>query len=402
MPYPPPFYPYTIEYRPRQRSCNAPFFSGAAVFSHYNTIPRQCSPLLPISRNDSLSSWNFIDKIKSMCPWRDNDISTSAKTVLCTPLYLPSPSEFFHPRPAPLPPSTVDRLPYDTSYSHLPFGQNITNRPHAFDILPPVRGRKELFAGEQQASKVSIARHSKRSRPPLSPRHNVHQTRHREEGARKRVRFSSEFLPSDTSGPNVYRVLTILDEKLVAEKITSIFEEYFPKGNSVDGLEAPTATFLALWYLGRLFRRGIFSLSDVDTVGAPEAVIRVFLLGLTLADKWLNDSSRRLKDWSKFCRLPLHYRTSAEKRALRMLDYNISITNMEWRDWLDRLEPSTSKFVSANLTHSTQITAKVALDNLRRAKELESATIKGPARPREVEISSESLYFLRLDLLEDK
>ncbi|KAG5729709.1 hypothetical protein E4T56_gene1053 [Termitomyces sp. T112] len=375
-----------------------------------------------------------------MCPWRDNDISTSAKTVLCTPLYLPSPSEFLHPRPAPLPPSTVDRLPYDTSYSRLPFGQNITNRPHAFDILPPVRGRKELFAGEQQASKVFIARHTKRSRPSLSPRHNVHETRHREEGARKRVRFSSEFLPSDTSGPNVYRfpshktrplqlknrflpfanwiayhcnniltedncsklVLTILDEKLVAEKITSIFEEYFPKRNSVDGLEASTATFLALWYLGRLFRRGIFSLSDVDTVGAPEAVIRVFLLGLTLADKWLNDSSRRLKDWSKFCRLSLHYRTSAEKRALRMLDYNISITNMEWRDWLDRLEPSTSKFVSTNLTHSTQITAKVALDNLRRAKELESATIKGPARPREVEISSESLYFLRLDLLEDK
>lgn len=91
--------------------------------------------------------------------------------------------------------------------------------------------------------------------------------------------------------------MTVIDEKLVAEKITSILEAYFPERISVDGLEAPTASFLAVWYLGRLFRHGIFCLSDVDAVGAPEAVIRVFLLGLTLADKWLNDGSRRLKDW---------------------------------------------------------------------------------------------------------
>ena len=96
---------------------------------------------------------------------------------------------------------------------------------------------------------------------------------------------------------NLCRILTIIDEKLVAEKIASILEEYFPRRNPVAGLEVSTATFLALWYLGRLFRRGIFSLSDVDVVGAPEAVIRVFLLGLTLADKWLNDGSRRIKDW---------------------------------------------------------------------------------------------------------
>ena len=104
---------------------------------------------------------------------------------------------------------------------------------------------------------------------------------------------------------------------------------------------------------------------------------------------------------SKFCRLPLHYRASAEKRALRMLDYNISITNVEWQDWLDRLEPSTSKFVSPNLTFSTQITAKVALDNLRRAKALQNIPIRVTIRSREVEISSESLSFLRLDLLEN-
>ncbi|KAG6903345.1 hypothetical protein C0995_013098 [Termitomyces sp. Mi166 len=432
MPYLPSRYPYLAEYRSRQRPSNTPYFSGAAVFTHYGTISRQRSPLLPSSKNDSTSlSWNFFDKLKNVWSWRDNGLSTSVKTVSYTPLYLPSPSEFLHPRPAPLPPSTVvDRLLSDTSRSRVPLGQNIINKPS-------IHARQEIFADEQPAPQVSILRHPKRSRPSLSPHHNVYEIRSREEGVRKRVRFSTEFLSSNVSGSDVYRfpsrkglwksrflpfadwiayhcnniltedrcnklVMTIIDEKVVAEKLTSIFEEYFPERTSVDGLEAPTTAFLALWYLGRLFRNGIFCLSDVDAVGAPEAVIRAFLLGLTLADKWLNDGSRRLKDWGKFCSLPFRFRTSAEKRALRMLDYNISVTNLEWRDWLDRLKPSTSKFVSENFTHPTQITAKVALESLRRAKALRNTPMKGHVRPREVEISAESLYFLRLDLLEDR
>ncbi|KAG6880420.1 hypothetical protein C0992_000022 [Termitomyces sp. T32_za158] len=195
-------YPYAAEYHPLQRP-STPSFPGPAMFAHYNTISRQHSPLL--SRFDSTtSSWNFFDKLKNIWSWKDNDLTASAKDVLYAPLYLPSPSEFFHPRPAPLPFRTADRLPYVTSYTRPPLGQNIINKPHAFDTslaLSSVQQQKEHILGKPApASKVSIARHSKRSRP-LSPRHAVHETRPREEGARKRVRFSTH-----VSGQEVCRL----------------------------------------------------------------------------------------------------------------------------------------------------------------------------------------------------
>lgn len=196
MPYLRSLYPYAAEYHPRRRPSTS-YFPDTALF--YDTISDQCSPLL--SRPDSnTSSWNFFVKLKNIWSWKDNNITTNARNVPYAPFYLP-PSEILRPHPVPLPLSTVDRLPYVMSYPRLPLGQNIVNKSHAFDTsldLPSVQGQKPS-AGEP-ASHVSIARHSKRSRSLLSPRNAARETRHREEGVRKRVRFST-----NVSGQEVYR-----------------------------------------------------------------------------------------------------------------------------------------------------------------------------------------------------
>jgi hypothetical protein len=55
--------------------------------------------------------------------------------------------------------------------------------------------------------------------------------------------------------------------------------------------------FLALWYLERLFPKALVMSRELVEQDAVELVSRMFLLGLTLANKWLNDSTMPLKHW---------------------------------------------------------------------------------------------------------
>lgn len=55
--------------------------------------------------------------------------------------------------------------------------------------------------------------------------------------------------------------------------------------------------FLGLWYLERLFPRALVTSGFLAEQNIIELISRMFLLGLFLANKWLDDFSMSLKDW---------------------------------------------------------------------------------------------------------
>ena len=63
-------------------------------------------------------------------------------------------------------------------------------------------------------------------------------------------------------------------------KILDILDYYRPKAAVI---------FLSLYYLSRLFPRAIMSSHNFDGAEAVELVARIFLLGLFLAGRWLDD-----------------------------------------------------------------------------------------------------------------
>lgn len=71
-------------------------------------------------------------------------------------------------------------------------------------------------------------------------------------------------------------------------KILDILVHYHPHNALV---------FLALWYLERLFSRALVMSVALIRQDAVELVSRMFLLGLSFANKWLNDFAMSLKDW---------------------------------------------------------------------------------------------------------
>ncbi|PFH52660.1 hypothetical protein AMATHDRAFT_46201 [Amanita thiersii Skay4041] len=98
-----------------------------------------------------------------------------------------------------------------------------------------------------------------------------------------------------------------------------------------------SVVFLAFWYIYRLFPDGfmhpeMFSLNEGCMVAW-----RVFLLGNMLALKWLEDISYTTASWHRLFELPLRAVKAAERTALGLLDYNLLITNCEWKRWLEHL-----------------------------------------------------------------
>ncbi|KAG5654064.1 hypothetical protein H0H81_007790 [Sphagnurus paluster] len=74
-----------------------------------------------------------------------------------------------------------------------------------------------------------------------------------------------------------------------------------------------------------------------------------------------------LATWTHFCTLPLHIINRMEITALQMLDYDVGITNSEWRAWLVALSPAISKCAMGK---PGQMTAVYLLkDALKREKE---------------------------------
>ena len=71
-------------------------------------------------------------------------------------------------------------------------------------------------------------------------------------------------------------------------KMMDIFVHYHPDNAII---------FLALWYLDRLFPKALVMSRGLVEQDGVELMSRMFLLGLTLANKWLNDFKMPLKDW---------------------------------------------------------------------------------------------------------
>lgn len=59
----------------------------------------------------------------------------------------------------------------------------------------------------------------------------------------------------------------------------------------------PTVIFLSLWYISCLFPQGLVSSGAFYGEDAIELMARIFLLGLTLANKWLDDFVTKNSTW---------------------------------------------------------------------------------------------------------
>ncbi|GLB33534.1 hypothetical protein LshimejAT787_0104180 [Lyophyllum shimeji] len=192
--------------------------------------------------------------------------------------------------------------------------------------------------------------------------------------------------------------LSPAQEDDAADRMLDILTGYFsPNCAAEDGLMA-TVTFLALWYLGRLFPLGLLTTHDIRGSSTIEVVARVFLLGLTLANKWLDDFIRPNKKWMRFCSLPISSINVVERAALHILDYNLSITKAEWHAWLLALKPTTSKF---NSSKRGQLTAAAALEEATRDEHFIRSACTDPLRRRAEVDCPESLHTLRNVLLGD-
>ncbi|KAF5387911.1 hypothetical protein D9615_000147 [Tricholomella constricta] len=264
----------------------------------------------------------------------------------------------------------------------------------------PNGGRKLVFAVTNPAPHSPAMRHGKRPRTPFQNTSAVSPTQTTsaaiDKGARKRMRSSTSsvlleepkyftVLDQEFDGKNKFLpfakwlttyissllgVQTGIGQPLLgdseidhaAERFLEVLLGYYPiKYDWDDGNDVmPTVVFLATWFLARLFPRGLLRTRDLANLKSIEVMVRTFLLGLTFANKWLDDFSHPNNSWTPFCTLALSSINSAERTALRILDYNVGITNGEWMAWLVTLAPTTSNFKSGG---QGQVTAARALND---------------------------------------
>ncbi|KAG6832895.1 hypothetical protein H0H92_004779 [Tricholoma furcatifolium] len=391
--------------------------------TRHRILSRERLPLLPIFDNKESTSrtWGFFSGLKNIWSFEEKKKTISgSKSFLYRPdnalRPLPSNTEWFGQHSAPLRTNDVIQ-PQPGNSSNLVNSASYCNQrwhgPSSSEHLTTDAAVESVAL--QRARNLSTAvRRPKRSRvlPPPDPVKR-NEEGHVEEVVRKRVRFSEEFLfPSDPRPPkpvqwslpvrprgyflpfaswvayhcnrmltkddNLHWIMTSEEETMVRDRIMSILRKYFPERRSVDGLQASTTSFLALWYMARLFPSGIFSHHDVRYIGGVEAVTRVFLLGLTLADKWLNDGAMHIREWQRFCSASPRASNLAEKLALSMLDYNIAISNIEWHHWLEALEHSTKYFGTG------QLSAAEALHRARQEDRRRNFGIWSPTRYRDL------------------
>ena len=135
-------------------------------------------------------------------------------------------------------------------------------------------------------------------------------------------------------------------------------------------LLSPTAVVLSLWYIKRLAVHsgggadGIMlrqmlhrSVSDMNGCGGEEAVQRILTLGLACSNKWLDDNTFTNKSWSDVTLLPLAEINSLELYALGPLKFDLSISVMEWDEWLYTVNQGLTPFVTDGLAVASAINA---------------------------------------------
>ncbi|KAF8897265.1 hypothetical protein BD779DRAFT_362547 [Infundibulicybe gibba] len=118
------------------------------------------------------------------------------------------------------------------------------------------------------------------------------------------------------------------------------------------------AVVLSLWYLSRLFPAAFIQGDAIHEQDLVEVILRLVILGLMFANKWLQDHNLRHTHWSRLSRLSLNYLSVLERLALGILDYNISISEPEWVSWL-------SKLLGQSTTSATSIQAPVLMADMR-------------------------------------
>ncbi|TFK27023.1 hypothetical protein FA15DRAFT_236766 [Coprinopsis marcescibilis] len=121
----------------------------------------------------------------------------------------------------------------------------------------------------------------------------------------------------------------------------------------------PSAIFLGLWYIIRL--PGFFNAADLGAeypkeikfrsalLGdngytyereslEPNAPFRLVVLGCMLANKWLDDHTFSNKTWNSISNIPIQELNRLEALALDVFNYDLSISNQEWSQWMSHLK----------------------------------------------------------------
>ncbi|KAL7282337.1 hypothetical protein ACG7TL_003807 [Trametes sanguinea] len=180
----------------------------------------------------------------------------------------------------------------------------------------------------------------------------------------------------------------------------------------------PSAIFLSLWYIVRLpvffgpvgltpehekeirFRAELLGEAHLGTdreMIEAYAPFRLVLLGCMLANKWLDDHTFSNKTWHTISNVPIRSLNKLEALALDIFQYDLSISQQQWSDWLSELmgyhaslsSPMFPQPISRPST-SPHVIVRQALEMLVNAKETmhcDSDEQSGPYLPRPVFVS---------------
>jgi hypothetical protein len=109
-----------------------------------------------------------------------------------------------------------------------------------------------------------------------------------------------------------------------------------------------SAILLGLYY--------IFRLRHCPTFICRESEFYILVLGLTLSNKFLEDSTFTNKTWTDLAKLDLLHFNSLERVALISLDYNLNVREQTYESWLSLLSyPSTRSYPFNHIPYTINI-----------------------------------------------
>lgn len=133
-----------------------------------------------------------------------------------------------------------------------------------------------------------------------------------------------------------------------------------------------STVFLALWYIGQL-PDGLVAAAGVTkgytaVLDMEEMIIRTFVVGSMLANKWLSDSTLSAKHWHQVSFLPLGVVNDLEFSALFAFKFNLFLTPRDWHTWLSKLDTYHTALSSQHFGQDTEVlhilVSKAILGNL--------------------------------------
>ncbi|TFK43220.1 hypothetical protein BDQ12DRAFT_674595 [Crucibulum laeve] len=117
---------------------------------------------------------------------------------------------------------------------------------------------------------------------------------------------------------------------------------------------SPVSAFLAIWYIQRLFHTGIVCSHHLCKQEHATLAFRMMLLGLMLSDSWTNGTYISVDDWvSDFSfsnNDPVGSLSSLWSAAIQALNSDLSISEHQWRAWVQLMYKQTITAPQHNLT----------------------------------------------------